>query len=256
MENAELKSKKRKRKHSGEKDGTEVLATSNNDARNLLPPVDGTAQSAPQKKRKKKQRQDGKAEFSNGDPLEPAYDGSSKATMEEGETAVLASRDALGHQDDVANESLESARLQEKEAEEEDENKEGEEISAALKKNGNDTPADIDAPSTSTLQLPSTGSGPRNFTDLNLSSKTMQAITEDMKFEKMTEIQQRAIPPLLAGRDVLGAAKTGSGKTMAFLIPYGLLRQRILSFDSFGKKPLSCTFFISVALLGPDSCMN
>ncbi|KAI5307986.1 ATP-dependent RNA helicase [Ascosphaera atra] len=35
----------------------------------------------------------------------------------------------------------------------------------------------------------------------------------------MTEIQRRAIPPLLAGRDVLGAAKTGSGKTLGFLIP-------------------------------------
>jgi len=46
----------------------------------------------------------------------------------------------------------------------------------------------------------------------------MKAI-EDMKFESMTEIQQRGIPPLLAGRDVLGAAKTGSGKTLAFLIP-------------------------------------
>ena len=46
----------------------------------------------------------------------------------------------------------------------------------------------------------------------------MQAI-DDMKFGTMTEIQQRGIPPLLAGRDVLGAAKTGSGKTLAFLIP-------------------------------------
>ncbi|KAK3048368.1 ATP-dependent RNA helicase, partial [Coniosporium uncinatum] len=35
----------------------------------------------------------------------------------------------------------------------------------------------------------------------------------------MTEIQQKAIPPLMAGRDVLGAAKTGSGKTLSFLIP-------------------------------------
>ncbi|KAK4971194.1 ATP-dependent RNA helicase [Elasticomyces elasticus] len=46
----------------------------------------------------------------------------------------------------------------------------------------------------------------------------MKAI-EEMKFEDMTEIQQRGIPPLLAGKDVLGAAKTGSGKTLAFLIP-------------------------------------
>ena len=35
----------------------------------------------------------------------------------------------------------------------------------------------------------------------------------------MTQIQAKAIPPLLAGSDVLGAAKTGSGKTLAFLIP-------------------------------------
>uniref|UniRef100_A0A7S3D4W8 ATP-dependent RNA helicase n=1 Tax=Palpitomonas bilix TaxID=652834 RepID=A0A7S3D4W8_9EUKA len=38
-------------------------------------------------------------------------------------------------------------------------------------------------------------------------------------FEKLTEVQARCIPPLLAGKDVLGAAKTGSGKTLAFLIP-------------------------------------
>ena len=76
----------------------------------------------------------------------------------------------------------------------------------------------VDMPSTATLTFPSTGVEPQRFSDLNLSSKTMQAI-EGMKFEKMTEIQQRGIPPLMAGRDVLGAAKTGSGKTLAFLIP-------------------------------------
>ncbi|MCJ1415147.1 ATP-dependent RNA helicase ddx18 [Xylographa parallela] len=76
----------------------------------------------------------------------------------------------------------------------------------------------VGLPSESTLALPSTGPAPQKFSELNLSSKTMQAI-EDMKFETMTEIQQRGIPPLMAGRDVLGAAKTGSGKTLAFLIP-------------------------------------
>lgn len=40
-----------------------------------------------------------------------------------------------------------------------------------------------------------------------------------MGFTEMTEVQARTIPPLIAGRDVLGAAKTGSGKTLAFLIP-------------------------------------
>ena len=63
------------------------------------------------------------------------------------------------------------------------------------------------------------GLPPKKFSDLKLSNKTMRAITEDMKFDAMTEIQQKGIPPLLAGRDVLGAAKTGSGKTLAFLIP-------------------------------------
>ncbi|KAI9719080.1 MAG: ATP-dependent RNA helicase [Candelaria pacifica] len=75
-----------------------------------------------------------------------------------------------------------------------------------------------DLPSTSTLSLPATGPEPQKFSDLELSDKTMKAIGE-MGFENMTEIQQRGIPPLLAGRDVLGAAKTGSGKTLAFLIP-------------------------------------
>lgn len=59
---------------------------------------------------------------------------------------------------------------------------------------------------------------PIKFSDLKMSDRTMKAI-EGMGFENMTEIQRRAIPPLLAGKDVLGAAKTGSGKTLAFLIP-------------------------------------
>ena len=56
------------------------------------------------------------------------------------------------------------------------------------------------------------------FASLDLSSGTVKAL-EQMGFDKMTEVQARTIPPLLAGRDVLGAAKTGSGKTLAFLIP-------------------------------------
>jgi ATP-dependent RNA helicase DDX18/HAS1 len=66
--------------------------------------------------------------------------------------------------------------------------------------------------------LPSLSEESKYFKDMNLSERSMKAITE-MGFETMTEIQQRAIPPLLAGKDVLGAAKTGSGKTLAFLIP-------------------------------------
>ncbi|KAK3304894.1 P-loop containing nucleoside triphosphate hydrolase protein [Chaetomium strumarium] len=68
------------------------------------------------------------------------------------------------------------------------------------------------------LLPPPISSNAQDFSELNLSDKTMQAISE-MGFTKMTEIQRRGIPPLLAGKDVLGAAKTGSGKTLAFLIP-------------------------------------
>ena len=67
------------------------------------------------------------------------------------------------------------------------------------------------------VELP-TVQDPQRFSDLGLNERTSQAIQE-MGFDSMTEIQRRAIPPLMAGKDVLGAAKTGSGKTLAFLIP-------------------------------------
>ena len=57
-----------------------------------------------------------------------------------------------------------------------------------------------------------------DFESLDISEPTRKAI-KGMGFTKMTEVQARTIPPLMAGRDVLGAAKTGSGKTLAFLIP-------------------------------------
>ncbi len=58
----------------------------------------------------------------------------------------------------------------------------------------------------------------QTFDQLELTPATREAIAE-MGFTHMTEVQARTIPPLLLGRDVLGAAKTGSGKTLAFLIP-------------------------------------
>ncbi|KAG4155261.1 hypothetical protein ERO13_D03G101200v2 [Gossypium hirsutum] len=57
-----------------------------------------------------------------------------------------------------------------------------------------------------------------SFESLGLSEPTFKAIKE-MGFQYMTQIQARAIPPLMIGKDVLGAARTGSGKTLAFLVP-------------------------------------
>ncbi len=56
------------------------------------------------------------------------------------------------------------------------------------------------------------------FADLQLKPELMRAI-EDLGYETPTPIQEKSIPPLLAGRDVLGQAQTGTGKTAAFGLP-------------------------------------
>jgi len=57
-----------------------------------------------------------------------------------------------------------------------------------------------------------------SFADLKLSEKALQALSK-AGFEQPTPIQVQAIPPALAGRDVIGTAATGTGKTAAFLLP-------------------------------------
>ena len=56
------------------------------------------------------------------------------------------------------------------------------------------------------------------FADLRLSDSTLQAL-QDVGYEKPSPIQEQAIPPMLDGRDVIGQAQTGSGKTAAFGLP-------------------------------------
>ena len=56
------------------------------------------------------------------------------------------------------------------------------------------------------------------FTDLGLSQPVLQAL--DMKgYSEPTPIQAQAIPPVLEGRDLMGIAQTGTGKTAAFMLP-------------------------------------
>ena len=57
-----------------------------------------------------------------------------------------------------------------------------------------------------------------NFKELNLIPPLLRAI-EDAGYERPTPIQEQSIPPLLEGRDVLGCAQTGTGKTAAFSLP-------------------------------------
>ncbi len=56
------------------------------------------------------------------------------------------------------------------------------------------------------------------FSDLNLSPKVLKAV-EEAGYETPTPIQAGAIPPALEGRDVLGIAQTGTGKTASFTLP-------------------------------------
>ena len=56
------------------------------------------------------------------------------------------------------------------------------------------------------------------FADLNLSPKVLRAV-EETGYETPTPIQAGAIPPALEGRDVLGIAQTGTGKTASFTLP-------------------------------------
>lgn len=68
----------------------------------------------------------------------------------------------------------------------------------------------------------------QNFDDLNLSA-TLKKSLAFMKYSKPTPIQAQAIPMALEGRDILGTAQTGTGKTAAFAIP--LLEKLLTSRD-------------------------
>ncbi len=68
------------------------------------------------------------------------------------------------------------------------------------------------------------------FQDLNLNTSIIKAI-EDQKYKKPTPIQEKAIPLILSGKDLLGCAQTGTGKTAAFAIPI----LQMLSKDSINR---------------------
>ncbi len=57
-----------------------------------------------------------------------------------------------------------------------------------------------------------------DFYDLDLNDLVLDAL-DDMNFTETTPIQEHAIPPILEGRDVMGVAQTGTGKTAAYLLP-------------------------------------
>ena len=57
-----------------------------------------------------------------------------------------------------------------------------------------------------------------NFSDLGLSPEVLEAVTE-AGYQSPTPIQEQAIPFLMQGRDLMGCAQTGTGKTASFTLP-------------------------------------
>ncbi len=85
-----------------------------------------------------------------------------------------------------------------------------------------------DAPISETSNAPAA-----RFETLALDAKLLRAV-DDQGYATMTPIQAKAIPIVLDGRDVMGAAQTGTGKTAAFSIP---LLQRMLKHENASMSP-------------------
>ena len=73
-----------------------------------------------------------------------------------------------------------------------------------------------------------------SFDTLGLRAELLRAI-RDQGYATPTPVQERAIPPILAGRDLMAAAQTGTGKTAAFTLP---LLQRLMTNDRSGRQPV------------------
>jgi ATP-dependent RNA helicase DeaD len=71
----------------------------------------------------------------------------------------------------------------------------------------------------------------------------LRAALEELGYEEPTPIQREAIPPLLAGRDVLAEAPTGTGKTAAFTLP---ALQRLADARAAGERPASPSMLVLV----------
>jgi len=80
------------------------------------------------------------------------------------------------------------------------------------------TLADIPAESQAPQNKPAHDNTTVSFDELGLKPALLKAIT-DSGYEQPSPIQQQAIPAILSGRDVLGQAQTGTGKTAAFALP-------------------------------------
>lgn len=75
-----------------------------------------------------------------------------------------------------------------------------------------------DAPPTFPGKWVSASNNFMKFSELHIEKNILRALRES-GYQQPTPIQEQAIPPVLAGRDLLGCAQTGTGKTCAFAVP-------------------------------------
>ncbi|KAH8678717.1 DEAD/DEAH box helicase [Tricladium varicosporioides] len=89
----------------------------------------------------------------------------------------------------------------------------------------------------------------RLFSDIPLSQPTSSGL-EASHFKTLTDIQSKALPLGLKGKDILGAAKTGSGKTLSFLVPVleNLYRQKWTELDGLGALIISPTRELAIQI--------
>lgn len=73
------------------------------------------------------------------------------------------------------------------------------------------------------------------FDELDINDLSKDAINDVMNYEFMTKVQHATLPVILEGHDVLAKAKTGTGKTVGFLLP--TIEKIYRSYDANGKKP-------------------
>ncbi|MSR47157.1 MAG: DEAD/DEAH box helicase [Planctomycetes bacterium] len=92
---------------------------------------------------------------------------------------------------------------------------------------------DIDSAAPSDGPAASVAPGPSAFSAIGVAPELAAALTA-LGYEEPTPIQREAIPPLLAGRDLLGQAATGTGKTAAFALP---LLQRCVTGEPRKNRP-------------------
>ncbi|XP_015883074.3 DEAD-box ATP-dependent RNA helicase 51 [Ziziphus jujuba] len=160
-----------------------------------------TSSEAKKRKRKRSRKQSSSTIMEQQEPLE------AQEVEEDGEAVKKSEKEKkkMKKKNKLKTEKMEPEKSTEMEEEDEDdegeENKDEEEKKNKVKSKGGFGIMSMES-----------------FDSLGLSEPTFKAI-KDMGFEHMTQIQARSIPPLLLGKDVLGAARTGSGKTLAFLIP-------------------------------------